>query len=224
MFFSGDRVLFLFVAFSPFLDRNKDCLKAHDIAFEIAKMIAIALRNASKKRLENRGSIPSNAGSVNNSEAEQNAGSIPAPSTSSVSAGGGGTSQSPTGDGSSASPASEGGSAGPDNGAKAPVVATDQSQDKPRPVLTMVQHLCVSAPERAEGRAKVAGGLKGLLPELEESDRARFVKFLVKVRDSGGFIIQHLQRSAGYQHHSSGLIVNGLPVPDFFGRTRYLGG
>ena len=62
-------------------------------------------------------------------------------------------------------------------------MATDQAQDEPRPVLTMVQHLCVSAPERAEGRAKVAGGIKGLLPELEESDRKRFVDFLVKVLD-----------------------------------------
>lgn len=50
------------------------------------------------------------------------------------------------------------------------------------PVLTMVQHLCVSAPERAEGRARLAEGLATLLPELEGSDRARFVSFLAKVR------------------------------------------
>ncbi|CAM9823437.1 unnamed protein product, partial [Laminaria digitata] len=164
--------------------RNKDCMKAHDVAFEMAKMIAIALRNASKERGEIRGSIPTIPGSTNAPEPAQNAGSTPAPANSSASSGGDDASRSPTGDDSSASPASEGGSAGPDSGTKAPAAATDQAQDAPRPVLTMMQHLCVSAPERAEGRAKVAGCLKGLLPELEESDRERFVNFLVKLSRS----------------------------------------
>lgn len=48
-------------------------------------------------------------------------------------------------------------------------------------MLTMVQHLCVSAPERADGRARLASGIAALLPELEDADRARFVSFLSKV-------------------------------------------
>lgn len=149
----------------------------------MAKTIAIALRNASKERRENRGSIPSIPGNANDPGAEKNVGSTPSPAASSASPGGDGANQSPAGDSSSASPASGGGSAGPNSGMKAPAAVTETAEVEPRPVLTMVQHLCVSAPERAEARARVAGGLKGLLPDLEESDRERFVKFLVKVRD-----------------------------------------
>lgn len=49
------------------------------------------------------------------------------------------------------------------------------------PVLSMVARLCASAPERAEGRAKLAGGIATLLPELTVYDRTRFVAFLAKV-------------------------------------------
>lgn len=65
-----------------------------------------------------------------------------------------------------------------------PQVVPRQDEDRRRlnrPVLTMVQHLCVSAPERAEGRARLAGGIAALLSEMEGSDRERFVSFLAKV-------------------------------------------
>lgn len=58
-----------------------------------------------------------------------------------------------------------------------------------RPILTMLQHLCVSAPERAERRARLAGGILAVLVEMEGSERGRFVSFLGKVRGNSGEVL-----------------------------------
>lgn len=163
--------------------RSRDSIKAHHSAIEVAKAIAAALREAKAAKATRdkdsadrpRESPPSTTGqSIDGAPAdehqEKSSDSTPAATTAKA------------GDASTPSPADGAPSGG------APVVEVghktrvEKRTGGSRPVLTLAQHLCASAPERAEGRARVAEGLAALLPELDVSDRARFVMFLAKVR------------------------------------------
>lgn len=161
--------------------RSRDCVKTHNSAVDTAKAIAAALRNATPKNgYKTGGSTPSTPGQSTDVTSEGGQASQ-SPSATTPAGGGDDTSVSPTGDDSSASP----------GGVPVVVVGKKAGDGKGqdgsdgggggKPVLTLLQHLCVSSPERAEGRAKVAEGLAALLPELEEPDRVRFVVFLAKV-------------------------------------------
>lgn len=166
-------------------DRSRDCIKAHQSAIEITKAIAAALREANETKAKE--GLAKNSSSANASpppttpgqrtaapsdqqKNEQRSESTPSATTP---AGAGGGTQAASSDGSApvVVVGQKKGGEGEENGVKGA-----------RPVLTLMQHLCVSAPERAEGRVRVAEGLSALLPEVEESDRARFVAFLAKVR------------------------------------------
>ncbi|CAM9604187.1 unnamed protein product, partial [Ectocarpus sp. 12 AP-2014] len=166
--------------------RSRDCIKAHNSAVDTAKTIAAALRNAAPRNgYKTRGATSTTPGP---STDVPSAGSLASQSSSTTTPAGGGddTSASPTGDDSGVSP----------GGAPVAVVGKNGDGDGQtgtggsggKPVLTLLQHLCVSSPERAEGRARLAEGLAALLPELEEHDRARFVVFLAKLSRSAKIV------------------------------------
>lgn len=181
-------------------DRSRDCVKAHQSAIEVTKAIAAALRKAKEARAKDSGDNRANASSPSTtpgqradapSDEQGNKRHTSESTPSSATPVGAGR-----GEDAAAAPSATTGntpgasSAGGNSDGSTPVVAAGQKKGgddeenggrRARPVLTLVQHLCVSAPERAEGRARVAEGLAALLPELEESDRARFVSFLAKV-------------------------------------------
>lgn len=143
---------------SPFHLRAKDCFKAHDRAIEIAKAIAAAFnrKNIDTPRSPDKQASLEKDPSTLSPEAREDPAEQKSP-------GGAGEDHTP--------PDAE------TNGRKL---------GRGSPVLSMVARLCASAPERAEGRAKLAGGIAALLPELTVCDRKRFVAFLAKVR--GGCI------------------------------------
>ena len=174
--------------------RSRDCVKAHQSAVEVTKAIAAALReaneaakNIAKNNRANASSPPATPGQgagAPSEEQEDEQRSEPAPSAPTPGGAGG--------DDAAATPPAAGNTPAASSGGGAPVVVVGQKKGGEedenggkgaRPVLTLMQHLCASAPERAEGRVRVADGLSALLPEVEESDRARFVAFLAKVRD-----------------------------------------
>ncbi|CBJ30347.1 conserved unknown protein [Ectocarpus siliculosus] len=166
--------------------RSRDCVKAHNSAIDTAKAIAAALRNAATKNgYKTRGGTPSTPGQSTDVLSEGGLASQ-SPSATTPAGGGDDTSASPTGDDSSVSP----------GGGPVVVVGkkgdgdgqTGTGGDGGKPVLTLLQHLCVSSPERAEGRARLAEGLAALLPELEEPDRVRFVVFLAKLSRSAKIV------------------------------------
>lgn len=177
--------------------RSRDCIKAHQSAIEVTKAIAAALREANEAKAEeslarNSSSAgassppstpgqPTDAASDDRQHNQESESSTPSAATP---AGAGGE------DAAAAAPAATGNTPAANSDGSAAVVVVGQKRDGEegktggegaRPVLTLMQHLCASAPERAEGRARVAEGLSALLPEVEGSDRARFVSFLAKV-------------------------------------------
>ena len=160
--------------------RAKDCFKAHDHAIQIAKAIAVALRKASsgtsskQRRLardqEDHPTSPSLQDAREGSQQRSpgiDANNIP---------GDIGENTSPL---AASEIARKPGEAGSSLGKSA------SDSDEPSPVLFMVARLCASAPDRAEGRAKLAGGIAALLPELGAYDRGRFISFLAKVCSIG---------------------------------------
>ncbi|CAM9107694.1 unnamed protein product [Ectocarpus sp. 4 AP-2014] len=164
--------------------RSRDCIKAHNSAVDTAKAIAAALRNAAPRNgYRTRGATPSTPGQSTDVPAEGGLASQ-SPSATTPAGGGDDTSASPSGDDPSVSPGG------------APVVVVGRNGDGQtgtgrgggKPVLTLLQHLCVSSPERAEGRARLAEGLAALLPELEDHDRVRFVVFLAKLSRSSKIV------------------------------------
>lgn len=160
----------------PRTTRSKDCLKAHDHAIGIVKAIAVALRSASHERIETRVSPPSASGNPALPGEERSENLTPASSPF-------------TGDGSGSSHAAKDGAEDSGDGNQLSAVIAGKGGGvlgATAPVLTMVARLCVSAPDRAEGRVKLAGGIAAVLPELDESDRDRFVEFLAKVCVASG--------------------------------------
>lgn len=174
------------------MNRGKDCLKAHDYAVKITAAIATALKNARQQRQQRQG--PQGLQSSSHSSNTNNSGTSETSPTSSKNSKPNANLE--AGDEEISSPGRENASANKSNSdgdgvGKGQNDAGDQDDEGEegkksgsgefRPVLTMVQHLCVAAPERAEGRARLASGIAALLPELEGSDRSRFVSFLSKV-------------------------------------------
>lgn len=200
--------------------RSRDCIKAHQSAIEVTKAIAAALRKASEAAAEHRLGSGANASSPPTTPGqrtgtpshpqgdEQRSESTPR------------STKTPAGareeDTAAATPAAGDTGASPagDSDGNTPVVAVvGQKKDRDdgdesaggrggaRPVLTLMQHLCVSAPERAEGRVRVAEGLAALLPEVEDSDRSRFVSFLAKVHSVPCLVSVWRQLGQGSLHY-----------------------
>eukprot|EP00903_Cladosiphon_okamuranus_P012149 g11397.t1 len=181
--------------------RSRDCIKAQQSAIEVTKAIAAALRKANKaKAKESRENAPSplttpgqhNIGAP--SEDQEN--KEPPESTLSATTAEGAAGVEDAAVAAAAPPAADSTPAANSDGSP-PVVLVgrngsggdEQKGDRgARPVLTLMQHLCASAPERAEGRVRVAEALAVLLPELEEADRARFVAFLAKLSRSAKIV------------------------------------
>eukprot|EP00752_Nemacystus_decipiens_P008134 g7274.t1 len=200
--------------------RSRDCIKAHQSAIEITKTIAAALRHANaneakavaeslaRNSIANASSPPTTPGqhtdaAYDEQGKERDSHSPPSAATPAREGEKHTAADPPATD--NTPPAGSGGSIRVVVGQKKR--GEEEGRGKGgRPVLTLMQHLCASAPERAEGRAKVADGLSALLPEVEESDRARFVAFLAK-----------LSRSAKILHRgfavelSSRLLTEGWP-------------
>lgn len=177
--------------------RSRDCVKAHQSAIEVTKAIAAALRKADEAKAEeslqnsaHASSPPTTPGQRPDAPSEDQENELPSESTPSATTTAG-KGEDDDAAAAAAAPPANGNTPAANSDGSAPIVVVghkkcreeDESGGKgARPVLTLMQHLCASAPERAEGRARVAEGLAALLPELEESDRGRFVSFLAKVR------------------------------------------
>lgn len=152
------------------INRSKDCLKAHDNAIKVATDIATALKKARQQQqvIEERRTLDENGDETTTSPHGDN--TPPSPGTPDAS--------SPNANTEEKTKENEQDDGG---GGKKKKKNNQNNLPQFRPVLTMVQHLCVAAPERAEGRTRLASGIAALLPVLEETDRARFVAFLAKV-------------------------------------------